>query len=68
MDYGMDPTRNHNSVAHENGSVEAAHGHLETSIKEALELQGSTQAWRHPAVYSAPLLVPSGTSRGGGDW
>ena len=40
--YGMDPTRNNNGVAHENGSVEAAHGHLKTSIKEALELRGSS--------------------------
>lgn len=39
--YGMEPTRNNNGVAHENGSVEAAHGHLKTSIKEALELRGS---------------------------
>ena len=39
--YGMAPTRNNNGVAHENGSVEAAHGHLKRSIKEALELRGS---------------------------
>ena len=39
--YGMTPTRNNNGVAHENGSVEAAHGHLKKSIKEALELRGN---------------------------
>lgn len=39
--YGMAPTRNNNGVAHENGSVEAAHGHLKRTIKEALELRGS---------------------------
>ena len=26
--YGMEPTRNNAGVSHENGSVEAAHGHL----------------------------------------
>jgi hypothetical protein len=39
--YGMEPTRNNAGVAHENGSVEAAHGHVKRSIKEALELRGS---------------------------
>ena len=39
--YGMTPTRNNNGVAHENGAVEAAHGHLKRTIKEALELRGS---------------------------
>jgi len=39
--YGLEPTRNNAGVAHENGSVEAAHGHLKLGLKEALELRGS---------------------------
>jgi len=39
--YGIEPTRNNNGVAHENGSVEAAHGHLRRKLKEALGLRGS---------------------------
>lgn len=39
--YAMAPTRNNCGVAHENGSVEAAHGHLKTALREALDLRGS---------------------------
>jgi hypothetical protein len=39
--YGMEPTRNNAGVSHENGSVEASHGHLKTGLDEALELRGS---------------------------
>lgn len=39
--YGLEPTRNNAGVAHENGSVEAAHGHLRVGLKEALSLRGS---------------------------
>jgi hypothetical protein len=39
--YGLEPTRNNAGVAHENGSVEAAHGHLKVGLHEALELRGS---------------------------
>jgi len=39
--YGIAPTRNNTGVAHENGAVEAAHGHLKRAIKDALELRGS---------------------------
>jgi transposase InsO family protein len=39
--YGMEPTRNNAGVSHENGAVEAAHGHLKTGLGEALELRGS---------------------------
>ena len=39
--YGMEPTRNNAGVSHENGSVEAAHGHLKIGLKEALALRGS---------------------------
>src|SRR6266404_9308883 len=39
--YGMEPTRNNAGVSHENGAVEAAHGHLKTGLEEALLLRGS---------------------------
>jgi hypothetical protein len=39
--YDMEPSRNNAGVSHENGSVEAAHGHLKAGLGEALELRGS---------------------------
>jgi transposase InsO family protein len=39
--YGLEPTRNNPGASHENGSVEAAHGHLKTGLREALDLRGS---------------------------
>ena len=39
--YGMTPTRNNRGVAHENGSVESAHGHLKAQIRDALLLRAS---------------------------
>ncbi len=39
--YRMVPTRNNAGVAHENGSVEASHGHLKKTLEEALALRGS---------------------------
>lgn len=52
--YGIEPTRNNPGVAHENGSVEAAHGHLKRTIKEALELRGSND-FADLAAYQAFL-------------
>lgn len=39
--YSIEPTRNNLGVSHENGSVEAAYGHLKRSLREALALRGS---------------------------
>jgi transposase InsO family protein len=39
--YGIEPTRNNAGVAHENGAVESAHGHLKRTLEEALILRGS---------------------------
>jgi hypothetical protein len=39
--YGMEPTRNNPGVAHENGAVESAHGHLKKAVADALLLRGS---------------------------
>jgi hypothetical protein len=38
--YGMDPTRNNRGVAHENGTIESAHGHLKKAVKDALLMRG----------------------------
>lgn len=39
--YGMEPSRNNAGVAHENGSIESAHGHLKMAVRDALLLRGS---------------------------
>lgn len=41
--FGMQPTRNNTGVAHENGVIESAHGHLKKTIEDALLLHGSRQ-------------------------
>lgn len=38
--YGMVPTRNNRGEAHENGTVEAAHGHLKRRLDQALKRRG----------------------------
>jgi hypothetical protein len=39
--YGMEPSRNNAAIAHENGSIESAHGHLKQALEDALLLRGS---------------------------
>lgn len=39
--YGMTASRNNRGVAHENGSIESAHGHLKAALRDALLLRGS---------------------------
>ena len=39
--YGMMPTRNNRGVAHENGAIESAHGHLKHAVRDALLLRGT---------------------------
>ena len=39
--YQMEPTRNNRGVAHENGSIESAHGHLKSAIRDSLLLRSS---------------------------
>jgi len=41
--YRMQPTRNNTGIAHENGSIEAPHGHLKNRIQQALLLRGSCE-------------------------
>ena len=38
--YGM-ATRNNRGIAHENGGIESAHGHLKAAVRDALLLRGS---------------------------
>jgi hypothetical protein len=40
--YDMTPTRNNLGVAHENGSIESAHGHLKRALEDALLLRASS--------------------------
>ncbi|MFK4529251.1 hypothetical protein ABIF90_007232 [Bradyrhizobium japonicum] len=49
--YGMPPTRNNAGIAHENGSIESAHGHLKRALEDALLLRvtrdfAGLDAWR----------------------
>jgi hypothetical protein len=37
----MTPTRNNRGIAHENGAIESAHGHLKRALHDALLLRGS---------------------------
>ena len=39
--YAMEPSRNNRGVAHENGSIESAHGHLKRALEDALLLRAS---------------------------
>jgi hypothetical protein len=39
--YGTEPSRNNAGIAHENGSIESAHGHLKQALEDALLLRGS---------------------------
>jgi len=41
--YGMTPTRNNRGVAHENGAIESAHGHLRRALADALLLRGAAE-------------------------
>jgi len=40
--YGMAPSRNNRGVAHENGAIESAHGHLKMAIRDALLMRSSS--------------------------
>jgi hypothetical protein len=39
--YRMTPTRNNKGIAHENGAIESAHGHLKNAIRDALLMRGT---------------------------
>jgi hypothetical protein len=48
--YGVNATRNNKGVAHENGAIESAHGHLKRKIDQQLMLRGSRD-FNHLADY-----------------
>jgi len=52
MHYGMTPTHNKRGVAHENGSVESAHGHLKAAVRASLNNHNSDNS----SASSTPLL------------
>src|SRR5262249_3183391 len=39
--YEMEPSRNNAGIAHENGPIESAHGHLKRALEDALLLRGT---------------------------
>ncbi len=39
--FDMEPTRNNTGIAHENGTIESAHGHTKKALEDALLLRGS---------------------------
>lgn len=39
--YEMEPSRNNAGIAHENGSIESAHGHLKQALEDGLLLRGT---------------------------
>jgi hypothetical protein len=41
--YGMTPSRNNPGIAHENGSIESARGHLKNVLNDELLLRGSRE-------------------------
>jgi hypothetical protein len=41
--YLMELTRNNRGVAHENGSIESAHGHFKSAVNDALLLRGTVE-------------------------
>jgi len=42
LHYRMTPSRNNRGIAHENGAIESAHGHLKKALADALLLRGSS--------------------------
>jgi transposase InsO family protein len=53
--YGMTPSRSNPGVAHENGAIESAHGHLKKVLADELLLRGSRD-FDDPAASSTRLL------------
>jgi hypothetical protein len=53
LHYGMQPTRNNRSVAHENGSIESSHGHFKKAVKDALLMRGVPQRYLQAGARAA---------------
>ncbi|MBL4882804.1 MAG: IS21 family transposase [Oleispira sp.] len=54
--YGVSATRNNKGVAHENGAIESAHGHLKRKIDQQLMLRGSRD-FNHLADYETFINI-----------
>lgn len=58
--YEMESSRNNAGIAHENGSIESAHGHVRACEAELAEViagdldRGACSIWRHCAPASGP--------------
>jgi hypothetical protein len=58
--YGLSASRNNRGVAHENGIVEAPHGHVKRRLEQQLILRGSgatsrsCSSWRHCPLFALP--------------
>jgi len=50
--YAMTPTRNNRGVAHENGAVESAHGHIKRRIAQQLQMTFPTVTNQHYSFQS----------------
>lgn len=62
--YGVNATRNNKGVAHENGAIESAHGHLKRKIDQQLMLRGSRD-FNNLADYEAFInLIVAKINRG----
>lgn len=57
--YGMAASRNNRGIAHENGAIEAAHGHLKRAVEDALLLRGSRNRKRVDAERAVLRLLPA---------
>ena len=56
--YGMTPSRNNRGVAHENGAIESAHGHLKKALRDELLLRQTDHVPpRSPVAKSAQRPV-----------
>jgi hypothetical protein len=60
----MEPSRNNTGIAHQNGSIESAHGHLERASEDALLLRG-TRAFTDLDAYRAFVDEIVGRRAGG---
>jgi hypothetical protein len=49
----MTPSRNNPGVAHENGAIESAHGHLKKTLGDELLLRGSRDFADPPPIVAS---------------
>ena len=64
--YGMTPSRNNTGVAHENGSIESAHGHLKRVLEDALLLRARATSTILPPIAGSLMRWSAAGMRGSG--